>query len=172
MKTLLLDCDGVIANCASPVHEYCEFAFERKLPPPHTWEEEFPEAMGLSPVECERFQRLFRMGFNPLDVRLHAGALEAVSELKKHFEVLFLTAQLEGSYDWMPVRERLLAPFDCKVIFTDQKHRVMGDLLVDDKASTISKGGPWKGLLFTRPWNASLLGFERVSCLEEVLKYA
>ncbi len=173
MKTLLLDVDGVCADCASAIHSFTEFAYERELPHPHDWNSDFPEAFGFTkPRDVAEFYSLCKHSFNPHSIELYPGAGDLIKVLKRHFEVVFVTAEWKGMERWVVARERLLAPLDCELIFTHSKHRVLGDLLVDDKASTISKGGPWKGLLFTRPWNASLLGFERVGSLEEVLRYA
>jgi len=150
----LCDVDGVIADCQGTIHEFAQELLSRDLPPPSTWRSyEFHEGMGFSKYDAEYFYREVLTAFDPAEIRLYPGMYETVDELKELATVVFVTSPCKRHPEWMFARERLLECLDCEVIHTHSKHRVQGDYLLDDKASTIIKGGPWRGLLWDQPWN-------------------
>lgn len=172
MKTLLLDVDGVIADCHTPIKVFAELWLEKKVPPLDEWSDfEFPASMKLTDEEGYRFHDLAEEYFNPRDITLHPGSVEAVAELKKQAEVVFVTSHWKGMESWVPARDELLAQFDCDVIYTHSKHRVKGDILVDDKLATLKNKGDWEPVCFHRPWNqfGRWPGLRVVGSLMEVL---
>lgn len=172
MKTLLLDVDGVIADCHTPIKAFAESLFERRVPPVEEWRDfEFPPSMKLSTQEGMRFHLRAKEEFDPRLIELHPGSVEAVAELKKRAEVVFVTSHWKGMESWVPARDELLAQFDCDVVYTHSKHRVKGDILVDDKLATLKNRGDWEPVCFHRPWNqfGRWPGLRVVGSLMEVL---
>lgn len=171
---LLLDCDGIVADCASAVHKFAtELLPHVSIPPIGDWDEyAFEESMRLSEQDAERFHLRARLDATiPYDITLYPGAVEDVTALQEVAEVVFVTAPWDGMFTWMPWRAELLKVFDAEVIFTHNKSRVLGDYLVDDKVSTLRcPKKPWKPLLFSRPWNRHDKTLPRVSSLKEVLE--
>lgn len=169
-KVLLCDVDGVIADCATQIHAFAEELFERQFPTPDKWYDwNHEDALGLTPEEAGYFHRCALVSDFPHYIKLYPGAAELVHELKEAYDVVFLTAPWRGNSSWVVARENLLQQFDCDIVFTSAKHRVPGDILCDDKQLTIERGGPWRGLLYTRPWNLKS-NMPRISCLSELLK--
>jgi 5'(3')-deoxyribonucleotidase len=169
MKTLLLDVDGVIADCATAVHAFTENLVKRRLPPPSHWSTWiFEDSMGLSYDESELFKHKIKQSDVAQRIRLYPDALEQVFDLKNLYDVVFVTAHWDGYPAWVPARDELLAPFHRPIIHTHHKHCVQGDILLDDRASTLERGGPWKPLLFDRPWNQDSK-VTRIRSLKELL---
>ena len=134
-RTVLLDVDGVIADCATAVHRVAEQILEREVPPPSTWKHfDFHEAMELPPHEIHRFreaiQRHPTLGY---EIKLFPGAQEFVLKLAETRDVAFVTVHWTGLDHWVSARDKLLYDvfpgFD--VIYARAKHRVMGDALLD-----------------------------------------
>ena len=154
---LALDCDGVICDCQTPVHRIASIFTKRPLPPPSEWEHfDFPAAMGLTEAETKRFAlETKRIEYWPHDIQLYDEAAYQVKELKKRFEVIFVTAPWKGLAQWVPARDKLLAPFNCPVLYvpTGEKHRVKADVFVDDSVHNIEMGGHERDIIFDRPWN-------------------
>lgn len=171
MKRLLLDVDGVIANCASPVHRFAQKLLRRPLPGPETWTSwDHDTAMGLTAEESRDFHREIKKSDVAFDIQFYENAEQTVEKLKQAFELVFVTAHWHYYPAWVPARDHLLEPFNVPVVYTHSKNLVFGDYLVDDRASTIEAGGPWRGLLFRRPWNSFSKYHDVVHSLEEVLE--
>jgi 5'(3')-deoxyribonucleotidase len=89
-----------------------------------------------------------------LGIPVYPGAQEGVARLREIADVTIVTSPFEGSPTWMHERERWLAHhfgIDRKhVIHATEKHRVHGDVFIDDK------------LAHLHAWSAhwSRLGFE------------
>lgn len=173
MKTIALDVDGVIANCADPVHRAAEGILGRRLPPPSEWAHfDFEVSMGMDPAEAEFFYRAMlesdEIGW---EIDLYSGAERFVNRLSAQADVLFVTAAWRGMRHWHAARENLLGRYfpAVDIVFAHAKWRVNYDLLLDDKSSTIHAVGS-RGVLFNRPWNASAVGVTRVHDYEEALE--
>lgn len=168
-KTLLLDVDGVIADCSKAVHVFAETLFQRSLPDPGLWVVwEHDEAMCLTPEESRHFHLRAQSSHFPWSIGLYPGAAELIEQLKEKFDVCFVTAPWRGNNHWVPARDELLRPFELPIIYTSEKHRIIGDILVDDKPATIERGGPWRGYLYSQPWNHKC-GMPRITSLKELL---
>lgn len=173
MKTLLLDVDGVIADCASAVHNWAGRRFGREFAPPASWETyDFATNLSLSSEEASEFYRKILNSKIPRSIHLYPDAEASVKALKQHFDVVFVTSHWRKMPDWVYYRDELLEPFDCDIVYTHNKSRVVGDILCDDKASILEAGGPWKGVLFNRPWNRHSVYDTRIDHLWELIGYA
>lgn len=172
-KTLLLDCDGVLCDCATPVHRFAQKLLRRELPGPELWTAwDHSQAMGLTQLEAHDFHNEIKCSDVAFDIRFYEGAEELVHQLKQVFDVVFVTAPWKWYVSWVPARDHLLEPLGCPIIYTHEKYRVLGDFLIDDRASTIEKGGPWRGILYRRPWNSTSKYEDVIENLEEVLRLA
>lgn len=170
MKTLLLDCDGVVLNCSAAVHSFAQTLLGRTLPDPDDWIAwEHADALGLTPAESALFHAEIVRSNVAQQIDFYPGAEEAVRELADVFDLVFVTAHWKGYPDWVPARDRILSRFNRPIVYTHDKQRVVGDILCDDKAATIEHGGPWEGILFSRPHNTTSTARARVSSLPEIL---
>lgn len=168
-KRLLLDCDGVICDCSTPVHRFAEKLLRRKLPLPSEWLDwEHSVAMRMTPDETRDFNHEIKKSDVAFEIQFLPGAEETVHKLIKKFEVVFVTAGWKYYPAWVPAREHLLEPFNCPVIFTHHKHMVMGDMLVDDKPANLLQTFA-EPVLFDAPHNRATDGMQRIFSLEEIL---
>lgn len=169
-RTLLLDVDGVLADCSTTVHSFAQTLLGRKLPPPSSWTAwDHAEAMGLSEYEALQFERNIRQSNMAYDIPFYEGAEEVVHELKAAFDLVFVTAEWKHMAAWVPARQRLLAPFNCDVIYTHAKHRVKGEILVDDRIENVESNKE-RALLFDRGWNRAST-HQRIFSLKEILEH-
>lgn len=171
LHTILLDCDGPMANfCAgflSLVEEETGFAFGTEVIT--TWGitdapffAKVARDVGRDQGELKAkvWQKAKRIGFCS-SLPVVAGAREAVEELRglaEHVEVL--TAPLNGAPTWMAERtewlHRHFGFHDHDVHFSHRKERFRGEILVDDKTSHCEAFAAQDGdhaLLWDRPYN-------------------
>jgi len=140
---ILVDCDGVVCDFATAYHnaaltelgkQYDGDIHDRK-----TWD--VGDAMELT--ETER-----RLLYVPLthpgvgaNLPAYQPAIEAVVEMSKFAEIVFVTAPFPFSPTWMWDRniwlEKQFPTLDYKVIHTADKHLIVGDVLIDDKVCNI-----------------------------------
>jgi 5'-nucleotidase len=115
----------------------------------------------LSHIKPECGEKIFDYLLDPElynNVEIMPGALEAVKELREQGdEIYFVTAGYSpGKLAWLQFKT--LLPMDYTGAFNyivcHAKHLIQGDILVDDRPSTI-EGFPGFGILFDRPWNQS-----------------
>lgn len=173
MKTILLDCDGVLVDCAAAVHAAAERILGCSVPHYSEWKHfEFGEAMGLTPQEAEYFFREIQL--HPTlghDIELFPGAAEFVRKLAETRDVVFVTAHWRGIEHWVSARDKLLSENfpGIDVVYTHAKHRVLGDALLDDKPENIDMN-PARGWLFDQPWNRNRRDLWRVCSYAEALE--
>lgn len=171
MKRLLLDCDGVIADCSTPVHRFAQDLLKRELPHPETWTSwDHAEAMGLAFHEARKFHEHILTSDVCWDIALFPGADETIYKLMENFELVFVTSHWRRYPDWVPARERLLSDFNCPIVFTHDKHLVHGDLLVDDHPKNLLRTLA-KPILFDATHNRGSEIY-RIYSLEELLEHA
>jgi 5'(3')-deoxyribonucleotidase len=139
---VLLDCDGVLSDFVggflSVVNRICSSAFT----PEHITEFDICKSLGVTPEQAaEAFRavsetRGFALGLQPLP-----GAIEGVRQLREIADVYIVTSPWNSNPTWTHEREAWLKEhFDIPhshVIHTSAKHLVVGDVLVDDKTSTL-----------------------------------
>jgi 5'(3')-deoxyribonucleotidase len=171
-KVLLLDVDGVIADCSSPVHSFAENLLGRPLPDPASWTAwDHAEAMDLNKDEARAFHIGIRYSGIANEITFYPGAREIVHELARAFDLVFVTAEWKGMDSWVPARQRLLEPFSCDVIFTHAKHRVKGDILIDDRRENVEhEDNKSRSFLFDRSYNRASTQ-KRIFSLKEILEH-
>lgn len=175
---IALDVDGVIADCATAVHEAASFVLcKTSIPCPEYWHSyDFVESMLLSNREAaELFEQIRRCDTLPWRIRLYEGARGFVSRLQQlGHEVFFVTAPWRRLRSWIIAREELLETAfpGVDIVYTHAKHRQQFDWLVDDKASTVAALAD-RAVLFDQPWNrqADLPGVVRVRGYDGVLEW-
>lgn len=157
----LLDIDGVVADFATPVVR----AINERLGTVYTTEDvhdwDIYGSLEVPPSVCTAIdERICTKGFCA-SLEPYPEAIDGVEQLREIAHVVAVTAPFDSDY-WMREREQwLIHRFGFRredIIFTSAKHIVVGDALIDDKASTVEK---WRvertgtGVLFSRPWNRS-----------------
>jgi 5'(3')-deoxyribonucleotidase len=171
MKTLLLDCDGVLLDCESQVHKIALKATRRELPGPAVWHTfEFEEAMGLSRSEIWAFHDEIERSDIGYNIQAYPGAVEFVDWAAERFDVCFVTSHWRGLPHWVPAREEVISTFfgaHYDVIFAHNKSRVIGDHLVDDKPATLIQN-QHRAIKFARPWNREVANVPTATNYEEL----
>lgn len=160
---ILLDVDGVIADCQAPIHLAAELHLGRPLPGPEHWHSfDFGESMRMTKSESRSFSA-WVVGTNlPWHIKLYPYAEVLVARLQAIGEVVFVTSPWDGFAQWIPARRHLLEPFGLGIVFTHDKHTVPGDVLIDDKAETVLRNRS-RGILWDQPWNRGVDGLTRAA---------
>lgn len=173
---VLLDVDGVVADCGSAMHRLAESFFGMRFPAPSTWTEyDVTKSLGLQAADVKRFWELARSTVWADSIDLYPHALAGVSALREHADVAFCTSPWRGNASWCHYRYELLHRHfpGVDVIQTSAKHRIVGDYLVEDKPEMVALGGRgrWRGLLWDQPYNrATSVDARRVFCWGDVIK--
>jgi len=160
VKTILLDVDGVLADCNKAVYQAARKMFNRKIPHYSTWDKyAFEDSMKLTRSEKEYFYKtLARKNNVGYQINFYPGAQAFIEHLGFGNQVVFCTAPWRGLEHWCEARYSLLEHYlgrrNYSVVFTHDKHLVQGDWLVDDKWENIEKNLE-RGVLFAQPWNTS-----------------
>lgn len=166
---ILLDCDGVLSDCAGPVWNFAQGLAERELPPPSEWHVEFPACWEFSDEETRLFGQYILKSDVCWQIRLYPGVEDTIRKLTLRHQVIIVTSHWKDYPDWVPARDKLLAPLNVPVIYTHDKQLIHGDFLCDDKLTTLEHiDRPWEGVCFDRPWNQKYKG-KRIHKLEELL---
>lgn len=159
--TILLDIDGVTANFVRPVLDAVTALTGKTYTDDDVTEWDMYKALGVSPEVGKAADEVIKTKGFCRSLRLYDGAREGVEELRRFADVYAVTAPFDSDY-WMREREQWLVAelgfsrYD--IVPTHAKHMVAGDVLIDDKTSTLVK---WQeqphtlgaGILFSQPWN-------------------
>lgn len=161
--TVLLDCDGVLANFTLANLDFLRtIGIDRREDEVTTWNIE--DALGLEPHQRARMKgRWSEPGFASA-LPVYDGAVEAVRILNHHADVIVVTSPMSSSRTWHGDRERWLREHfgiesrDVIHAAGERKARVHGDLLVEDKVETLvawcNAHPHGYGILWHRPYNA------------------
>lgn len=179
---ILLDVDGVLADCASAavacakrlwperkrdfeIETITDFDFAVSWLLTRSQAAHLRDCM-LQPKFCARLER-------------YAGASAFVRRLNELGKVTVVTSPLEGSKYWMYERVEWLARHfgidERDVVFRSDKTRESGDYLIDDAIHNLAPWGAAHGrqraLCIARPWNVDYAGprFENYSQLTAYL---
>lgn len=120
-----------------------------------TWE--VTEALALREAEAKAVWRKVSAPGWCQSLRPDPSAIVAIRELAKKHEIVFVTSPMKTSPTWCYDRalwlHRNFGTFP--IVFTEQKHLVRGDLLIDDKPSTVRQflAAGRGAVLFDAPWN-------------------
>lgn len=188
-SVILCDVDGVLADCGNAVRNAAQkFVYQHGCMapnglwstdyqiPPVADQKQFEYGPWLFPYpgDYKRFVGVEkcrdRLGY---EINLFPGACEFVRDLEKIGEVVFCTSHWHGMAHWVPAREALLNThfYGIDIVFTHAKHRVIGDILIDDRPCTVRQN--LRGMLFDQPWNRADtdLNNRRYCGYEEVLEH-
>lgn len=158
---ILLDIDGCAANFVRPVLDAVTALTGKTYTDDDVTEWDMYRALGISPEDGRKVDEVIKTAGFCRGLNLYDGAREGVEELRRFADVYAVTAPFDSDY-WMREREQWLvvelgfSRFD--IIPTHAKHMVAGDVLIDDKTSTLVKWEAERGgrsILFSRPWNAA-----------------
>lgn len=169
MKTILLDCDGVLADFSLGVCEVVKTITGRDFKPDNITEWDFCKALKLAPDEARDVRRALSMsGHVWPNLKPFPAAQEAVKCLYKVANVYVITSPWNSCKTWLHEREAWLdLHFDIphtRVIATSAKHLVSGDIFVDDKPGNVEAwhhaqgwtddhGGESRAVLWDAPYN-------------------
>jgi 5'-nucleotidase len=165
---LLVDMDGVICNFNKTIWDI----FERDCP---DMLEDFPRPKELIEFYAENTydNSLFlntmqsinqEEGFF-LELEPIAGAIDALKDLEKDFEVFICTAPLlenstccNDKLEW--IHQHLGYEWTRRTIISKDKTVIDGDFLIDDKPiiTGIATEPIWQRLIFDQPYNKNIVG--------------
>lgn len=173
---VLLDVDGVVVDFASAFRRFVQMGVDKKLPAVEVFtDHDIENCMNLSAQELSDLDhRLFSNDVWPAYIAPTSYVVNKVEELKKFSEIVFVTAPWPKCPTWTWHRDDMLKIQFPGVdrIHTSAKHRVKGDILIDDKFDTLAvdRGQTWRGVLWTQPWNRNEKWDDRVSDWDDVLR--
>lgn len=153
--TLLLDCDGVLADFTAGLF--------KEMAPDKNPEDLTSYFLGeyFSPAEMDRIHALLETREFWASLPPVKGALEGVAKLREKFEIFVVSSPWISCDGWETVRrEWLLANFGIshnRLISCVSKDLVDGDVFVDDKIDTVRAWAQARdrglAILFMRPYN-------------------
>lgn len=148
---VLVDCDGVLADFMSSALEIINATLGTAHELSAITQCSFADALDLRASEAAAVKRA--IGASPrLADRLpvYSGAIEGMRKLREVAEVYIVTSSWDSNETWEYDRKAWLKRhFDIhhhEIVFTAAKHLVYGDMLVDDKTSTVAawrQAFPW-----------------------------
>lgn len=158
---VLIDVDGVVADFAGAVfEEVYQLTGTRHDPVKDLTEYHIARALDLPQPTWDRVKnQVDRPGF-AARIDPYPGAVDGVKQLASMADVYFVTAPWRTSATWTWDRSTWLrshfGPLGSKVIFTEQKQLVLGDLLIEDKLDILEQWTihqPGQPVLWNRPYN-------------------
>jgi 5'(3')-deoxyribonucleotidase len=178
---ILLDCDGVIADFVHTALKFTESRTGKKYTPSDVSKWDIFESLG-HPELWNQFNLFCEVEGTCLDILPYPESLDPVAALKSKYDVVIVTSPVDAK-PWMHERAVWLKQhFNIerkKVIFANEKHHVMGDVLIDDKPSNIigwCEANPHGlGILWDQPYNRAELSLPsnstRLSTWESVVSH-
>lgn len=89
---VLLDVDGVVADCSAAMHRLAESVLYRPLPSPPWSNYDCDSAMGMSQTEAARFWEHARSRNWAHAIELYPEAADGVSRLREVADIAFCTS--------------------------------------------------------------------------------
>jgi 5'(3')-deoxyribonucleotidase len=178
--TLLLDCDEVLCSFTGGLKNTIKRAgIDVDLHESKTWDVFAHLEKSIPKGDLQHiYEEIKSVGFCAnLDVC--EGAVEAVKSLQaKGLDIVVVTSPWYGSTYWMGERHHWLMHhfgFDHhQIIQTSSKHRIKGDIFVDDKPENVQKSSDhntWSGaFLWDTPFNQFDKKLRRIKGFEELLE--
>lgn len=156
MKTILLDCDGVLADFTGAMLATLNDRHGTQHVKADVTDWDMGAALGVGMTEiCE----IANTPSFCRDLPVLPGAQEAVYRLRARYDVIVVTSPMAGPF-WCYERYAWLREnfgFSMKnVIHAASKHHVAGDILIDDRdKNVLTWTGRWNkiGLLWDAPYN-------------------
>lgn len=156
---VLLDVDGVCAQFSPAVVEEINRILGTSHRPEHVRQWDIYTSLDVPPEVTAEVDRHISSPFFCFNLEPYEGAREAVDQIREFADVVAVTTPWDSA-TWMRERELWLVEklgFRRQdVVFTHRKWEQYGDVLIDDKVSTIERwveqwGG--EGVIFSQPWN-------------------
>lgn len=176
-RVVLLDVDGVVADCATALWEEAQDILNETLPHPSTWTE-YSFRSALQIVGQEKWHLLLA-GLRARDdlgykIGWYPGARDFVEELASKYDVVFVTAPFPSLPHWVEARRKFLSYHPgwdkIDVVNTFAKHRVSGWKLCEDSPEQ-ADANIGRTVILNRPWNAHYVRAPRVNGYADFLKY-
>ena len=153
MKTILLDCDGVICDFVGGINEFFRkndiTTFDPLLVKNY-------DMCSIFTPEQKRGFEMARTSLNAAELAWYPGAKEFLEGLKTIGRIVVVTAAWDPE-TWCADRNEWLSDFvnknDILYVPTKNKNLIRGDALIEDNAQTLIE---WPGdvkILVNRPWN-------------------
>jgi 5'(3')-deoxyribonucleotidase len=176
-KTVLLDCDGVIANFVQGLHDGVA-SLGVELPDQSTYTE-WDIFKNYTPHQLEAADLILDKTRFAENLPLYPGAQDFVKELRDRYDLLIVTSPYKRNQTWeFDRRAWLKRHFDIPpedVIFAKKKHYIIGDILIDDSDENCflyeEKHGITKAILMDRTWNQDGHTIARICSYENILEY-
>lgn len=158
--TILVDCDGVMADFVSPVLRIVELLQGRTISFEEVTEFDIAKALKMTPAQSSAMiEQILTEGFTD-SLAAFEGAREGVDKLREIGDVFCVTSPFRSPY-WMHERqlwlEREMGFKKSETVHTSAKQLVRGDYLIDDKLDTLfsweSSNPGGHGVLVRAPWN-------------------
>lgn len=157
MKRVLLDCDGVISDFVSGYLDVVLRVTGREFKPEHVTSWNIAEAIGLDKTE----QRLVTDALNETEqfawrLSVLPKAKEGLAWLCQVADVHIVTSPWNSHPTWSHDRVMWLRQFGIRsdhITQTSAKHICVGDILVDDKVSTLIEWSREHPLGVAVKWN-------------------
>lgn len=161
MKTILLDCDGVICDFVGGINDYFR---KNEIP---TFEPHAIKSYDMCDYFTEEQKLAFeraKQNLSARDLSWYAGAKDFVRSLQAIGHVVIVTAAWDP-VTWCHDRNGWLADVihknDVLYVPAQHKHLIRGDALIEDNAKTLIQ---WAGdvkILISRPWNEYSMACDR-----------
>lgn len=140
---VLVDVDGVLTDCQTPLLEIANRVSGQSFTLDQLDRWNLFEAMGLDKDQTKQCYELMGASGWCSALRPYPEAQEAIERIRAYATVHFVTSPVHTSKTWAHERtmwlcEHFGARFD-DVTSTSSKHRVAGDVLIDDKIKTIRR---------------------------------
>ena len=156
-KTLLIDCDGILADFITPALKLVADITGKRYQHDDitTWEifESLPE---VQHAKDEIYAHMKWKGYCAA-IPPYAGAQDGLRRIRELVDVVCVTSPFSGSPTWHSEREQWLQQhFDIHhhdVIHASKKFRVIGDFFLDDKPEHVEK------------WAEAHMNFDRTAFL-------
>lgn len=158
---ILCDCDGVVADFNSRYLECLSVVTGQKYRTEDVITWYYTHSLGITPKQEQRATELLS---HNLDFEPFEGSVEAVSELAREHDVVFVTAPHRNIERWAYARQEWLEGRfpGIPIVHTHNKELIDGDIIIDDRPENIER---WldehpfgTGVLWTRPYNESWIG--------------
>lgn len=138
---VLMDCDGVLADFMGAVLPMINDLLGTSHRIEDVTEFSFADALRLTPEQAADVKRMIGSAPRLADrLQVYPGAKDGVRQLREIAEIHIVTSSWDSNETWEFDRKAWLKRnFEFghhDVTFTAEKHRVHGDVLVDDKTST------------------------------------
>jgi len=144
MKTVLIDVDGVVANFAEAFVEVVNEVLDRNHVESDIITYDFSDSLGLDDYDWQVLDRTLGSIGLAEGLDTYPGAVEGVRSLMGVAEVYFVTSILKVCSTWTYDRTQWLKKLfgdavEERIVFTDQKQLVQGDIFIDDMPANVNK---------------------------------